>query len=464
MTTTPAGGRRGPRDLAVEVLTACYDGEAFALEMLDGLQQSYPQSAEDAGLAAELVLGTLRHRLTAEHLAAHFYRGRWAGLRPSVRVILAVAVYQLCWLDRVPAHAAVNQAVAQAKRRGRGVAATVNALLRRIEECRGDVIPAPEQPDPRRYLSIDRARGRLFAENVFPDPSRRPLEYLIAATSHSAWLVERWHRRFKPRLCRQICDAGQRRPSLVLRPNPRRVRPEELVERLVGAGHQARVLGDSNAVMVDDAPPAAGLEVVRSGLCQPQDSTSQTALTLSPPRPGELVVDLCAGVGTKSTQAAEMMDDEGAIIATDADALKLSRITADCQRLGLTIVQPVSLDDLDRRLAELGRPPDVVLVDAPCSNTGVLARRPEARYRASQRALGELVAIQAGLLKRAAALAGPATRLIYATCSLEREENEQAVEDFCEAAPEWEVVEQVFTLPGEDRDGGFAAVLRRRGG
>jgi len=461
MTTSARGPRRGPRDLAVNVLTACYDGQSFAMEMLDALLRAHPQKPEDAALAAELVLGLLRHRLTAEHLAARFYRGRWAGLRPSIRVILAVAVYQLCWLDRVPAYAAVSQAVAQAKRRGRGVAATVNAVLRRIEDCRGEVIQTPPEPDPRRYLEIAPARGRLFTDNVFPDPARRPLDHLIAVTSHPSWLVERWHRRFKPRLCRQICDAGQRRPPLVLRPNPRRTRPEELVERLAAAGHQARIIAGHNAVILDGTPSPADLDVIRAGLCQPQDSTSQLVLTLAPPRPGELVVDLCAGVGTKATQAAELMDDQGVLIATDVDDSKLARIAAESQRLGLTIIRPTPLEELDRLLAELGRPPDLILVDAPCSNTGVLARRPEARYRASRRTLEELTAVQTGLLSRASALAGQPTRLIYSTCSLEREENEQAVETFCAAGARWEIARQVFTLPNADRDGGFAAVLQR---
>lgn len=460
--TAGASRSHGPRDSAVEVLTSCYDGQPHAKEMLDALLRAHPQSPNDAGLAAELVLGTLRHRLTAEHLASRFYRGRWAGLRPGVRIILAVAVYQLCWLDRVPAHAAVSQAVVQAKRRGRGVAATVNAVLHKVAECRGEVTPRPEAPDPRRYLPIDESRGRLFTVDVFPDPANRPLDYLIAVTSHPPWLVERWHRRFKPKLCRQVCDAGQRRPPLVVRPNPRRISPDDLVERLRAAGHLARRLGDGDAVILGETTAAGELEAVQSGLCQPQDSTSQIALTLAPPKPGDLVVDLCAGVGTKTTQAAEFMDDQGVVIATDTDKSKLDRISASAERLGLTIIRLTPIAGLEGCLAELKRSPDLILIDAPCTNTGVLARRPEARYRACHRAIRELTEIQAGLLRRAAALAGPNTRLIYSTCSLEREENEQAVEDFGAANPGWEIARQVFTLPDSDRDGGFAAVLQRR--
>lgn len=452
---------RDSRDLAVKVLTECYDGQRFGLELLDELLSHQPLPPEDRTLAAELVVGVARHRLTAEHLASRFYRGRWAGLRPGLRVILATAVYQLCWLDRIPDYAAVDQAVRQAKRHGRGIASTVNALLRRIVECRGDVMVRPDAPDPRRYLAIDESRGRLFAVDVFPDPARRPLDYLIASTSHPAWLVERWHRRFKPTLCRQVCEAGTRRPPLVLRPNVMRVTPKQLVDGLRSGGRDARQLPDSDAVLLPAGAATPEIEEIQSGLCQPQDSTSQLALKLSPPSPGEMMLDLCAGVGTKSTQAAELMRNQGLVIAADIDEARLSRIPGSAGRLGLTIIRPTPISRLDACLAEVGRIPDLILIDAPCSNTGVLARRPEARYRASQRALEELTAVQAGLLRRAAELAGPRTRMIYATCSLEQEENELAVETFRGGSPDWRVEKQVFTLPDAERDGGFAALLTR---
>src|SRR3989442_1028451 len=118
----PAGPRRSARQRAAKVLVQCYDGQSRGLDLLDAMQADDPLSPADAGLAAELVLGVLRHRITCEHIASHFYRGRWEGLRPSQRIILALGVYQLCWLERVPDHAVVDQAVRMAKRQGRGTA------------------------------------------------------------------------------------------------------------------------------------------------------------------------------------------------------------------------------------------------------------------------------------------------------------------------------------------------------
>ena len=234
-----------------------------------------------------------------------------------------------------------------------------------------------------------------------------------------------------------------------------------LLEQLQEAGLEPRPCSDSDAVLLPNGTNVAELPVFRDGLCQPQDATSQRALGLAPPRPGQLVLDLCAGAGTKTTQAAELMNNEGVIIATDRNVAQLDRIAENAARLGVDIIQTTPVEQLDRRLASVGRPPDLILVDVPCSNTGVLARRPEARYRASHRALQELVQIQRTILQDAARRAGPQTRLVYTTCSLEREENEEQAEWFLAHHAGWARAEQAFTTPDRDRDGGFASVLVR---
>lgn len=457
------------RDRALAVLLTCHDGQRLSHDLLDEMQRAEPLGDTDAALAAELVLGVLRHRLTAEHLAARCYRGRWAGLPIGMRLLLALAVYQLCWLERVPDHAAVDQAVRRAHRHGRHAAATVNAILRKVAAERGHLTNCPDLADPRRWLPVEPGRGRMFSENVFPDPAKRPLDHLIAVTSHPAWLVERWHRRFKPTLCRQVCDAGQRRPPLVLRPNRLRTTLAELLDRLQRGGHEPTRVADGDAILLRRHAALADLPEMAEGLCQPQDSTAQSVVTAAAPQPGEFVLDLCAGVGTKSTHAAEWMGNRGLVLATDADDWRLERIAPAAARLGVSIIETAPLAQVESRLTEMGRRPDVILVDAPCTNTGVLARRPEARYRASQKALAGLAAVQREILVRAEALAGPRTRIAYSTCSLEAEENEEQVRWFCTTdrgggdspGGPWRVARQAFTLPDADRDGGFVAVLAR---
>ncbi|RIK66305.1 MAG: hypothetical protein DCC65_10050 [Planctomycetota bacterium] len=457
-----SGGERRratARERAVRVLADCYDGRQRGRDLLDEWQQHDPLSPADAGLAAELVAGVLRHRITLEHIASRFYRGRWEGLRPSIRMLLATGIYQLCWLDRIPAHAAVDEAVKHARRFGHGIPPVANAILRKVSECRGEVVARPESPDPRRWLAIDAQRGRVFSEDILPDPARKPLDYLVAAMGHPMYLVERWHRRFKPALARQICESALIRPPLVLRPNLRRITSEELVARLVAAGHAAEPVEGSAAIIVRGEISAVEIPDFREGLCQPQDSTSQRVLMLAPPSPGAFVIDLCAGVGTKSTQAAELMNDEGIVLACDVDAAKLSRVAESAARLGLSIIRTCGVGMAADEAARVGRPPDLILVDAPCTNTGVLARRLEARYRASHKALMELVGMQREVLGMAASLAGPRTRIIYATCSIEQEENRDQAAWFCEQHTGWRVIKEDFALPDREHGGGYAVVL-----
>ncbi len=460
--TAAMGTSRNARERAVKALVACYDGMVRGRDVLDRMQSEDALGPADAALAAELVSGVLRHRITLEHIGRRYYRGRWEGLRPPVRMILAVATYQLCWLDRIPAHAAVDESVKQARRHGKGAVAVVNAVMRKISQCRGDVIDRPYAPDPRRWLALDADRGRAFADDIFPDPSRRPLDYLVAATSHPMYLVERWHRIYKPALCKQICEAGMRRPPLVLRPNPLRTTADELAARLSAAGHRCERVSGSPAIALSDYPSMGEMAEFAEGLFQPQDATSQRALTLSPPRPDEFVLDLCAGVGTKATQAAEMMENRGLVVAGDIDTGRLERIPENAARLGISILRTCPSEELSAMLTQIGRKPDLIVVDAPCTNTGVLARRLEARYRASHRHLLEMAELQRQLLALATELAGPTTRILYATCSIEREENEALVKWLCAEHGGWTVEMQEFILPDAAHGGGYAAVLVRK--
>jgi 16S rRNA (cytosine967-C5)-methyltransferase len=275
------------------------------------------------------------------------------------------------------------------------------------------------------------------------------------------FLVERWHRRFKPQLCRQICLAGATRPKLVMRANVRRITPAALLERLRISGHPAEFVTGTEAIVLRDALPLTQLPEFGEGLCQPQDSTAQLAVQMAAPKPGEIVLDLCAGVGTKSTQAAELMNDAGIVIASDVDGTKLAKIRENAGRLGLPSIRTCDSTELEPLLSSQPRRPDLIIADVPCSNTAVLARRPEARYRASQKQITSLVQLQREILLRATLLAGPATRLLYSTCSIEREENESQAAWFIERFPGWKIVHERFTLPDLDRDGGYAVVLSR---
>jgi len=482
------------RDVALAVLADARAGRRAAKRSLDELIERYRVAPADVGLAGEIVWGVMRHRLTLEAVLRPATEGRWDRVGSTLRHILLVAAYQLMWLDAVPAFAAVNEAVEQAKREGgRRAAGFVNAVLRFVQRhmlAREDRVPAD---DPRCCVPTAPARYCHFDMPVLPDPAAAPVAYLAAVTSHPEMLVRRWIKAFGPKAAEMICAAGTRRPPLILRPNVLRTDAVGLAERLRAEGCDVEIARLRNGpsspekkdaavqppcdssrehdavVLLAASPPSAALPrlaAFRDGLFQPQDITAMQPVRAAGVRIGNVVLDLCAGYGTKATQAAEQMADGGLVIASDSDPGKLGALADNCRRLGITCVRTATPDELAAVVAAQRRL-DVILVDVPCTNTGVLARRPEARYRFTPAALRALAATQARLLHRAAELARPQTRLCYSTCSLEKEENEGIVEDFCKRHRGWRVLRSQLTLPqcgtgpADWRDGGFFAVLVR---
>ncbi len=460
-------GPLSARDLALRVLSDLREGRKTARESIHALVGQYPVNDQELRLATELVMGVVRHRLTLARVLDGFARHRWKRINRRLQDILLLGAYQLIWLDAIPEFAAVHSAVEQAKGEGgapagRFVNAVLRQLLREIESRR---IPRAKA-DPARAIPIDAQTSCQFRRAVLPDPGEKRIEHLADATSHPAWLVSRWAKTFGAAAAAKICLVGMCRPPLVLRANPLRTDVPVLVARLQKEEIAAEATPDGLAVMVTEAAPVMRSRAFAEGLFQPQDRTSMEVVRQMSLSPGQVVLDLCAGLGTKGTQMAEIMRDRGTVIACDKEEIKLKLLRANCERLGLKSVRSVSLSELMRFAAEIQRL-DWILIDAPCSNTGVLARRPEARYRLNARALESLSRMQLQLLEQAAGLARPQTRLLYSTCSIDPQENEQVSARFAYGHPDWRLMNSALTLPtagttpAEWRDGGYWAVWVR---
>jgi len=466
---TPYGRHRPPvkdgRGVALRVLSEAHQVRAFGADLLDRTLATGDLDAREAALARELVLGVVRHRLTLDRLIDRHLHGKPSNLDPRLREILRLGLYQCLWLERIPDHAAVNEAVDQAKRLvGRRAAGLVNGLLRTIlgQVVRigppGDGLPAAHQfcVDAQRVCDLDHA--------WLPDPTSDPAGYWSAATSHPRALVGRWLKRYGPARTEQICLYGACRPHQWLRPNRLRISAAELARRLRLEGAGAEPLEDT-AVLYIDGPPPVTTAAFAEGLFQPQDITGIEVVQVLDPQPGELILDLCAAPGTKTAAIAERIGNQGMVFACDRD---MDRLAAGCDnfmRLGVTAVQLIAPQELSDFRSRYGAP-DAILLDVPCSNTGVLARRPEARYRFTPRRLAGLTKVQSELLDRSAELAWPGTRLLYNTCSIAREENEAVVERFLERHPGWKLADAALRLPSvgradsPPRDGGFWALMR----
>jgi len=446
-------GPDGAREVAVRVLERVERGEPADSALDRELRRARPTDA-DRRLATEIVYGVLR-RLNLVDYSLDAYSSRsMSSVEPWVRQVLRVAAYQMLFLDGVPAYAAVNEAVEAARRRGREEAGGfINGLLRALARRGAPRLPAPT-PDRLRYLALKH--------------------------SHPEWLVHRWVRRWGEGRAERIMEANNRVPPLSVRVNRLRATRDQVRSTLAAEG--VRTVPGAllpEALVLVQSPPVRSLRSFRRGLFQVQDESSMLATRILDPSPGETVIDACAAPGGKATHAAELMDDRGVVLAVDASRRRLRLISENCSRLGISIVDTVCGDARDLREAT-GATADRVLVDAPCSALGTLSRNPDARWRKDAASIVEAASLQLDILRGAARCVRPGGVLVYCTCTVEPEENEETVEAFLGLEPEfraeplgpWLPAElsdapgasegMLTLLPGEHgTDGFFAARLKR---
>jgi 16S rRNA (cytosine967-C5)-methyltransferase len=445
------------RDVALEALLSVEAGESFGRE---ALERRRPEAASprDRALLTELVYGTLRRRGTLDALLATASRTSLARLDPVVAAALRMGLYQVVFLDRVPAHAAVDHAVeATRTRKGARLAGFVNAVLRNL--VRAIEGPARGDEDPRRDVPREGGVALRLRHPTFPDPASDLAGNLSARTAHPRFLVERWLARFGEAATRDALAAGSSRPPIVLRARPGG--REALLAELAAGGVAARAGPTPDAVVVlgDDE---AGLEPVKAGRADVQDATAQRVAPLLDVRAGDSVLDLCAAPGGKSLHVLDLLGGRGELVACDVAAEKVEALARLLEARAPTGVRARAV-----RVEEGGPLPFApesfhgVLVDAPCSNTGVLRRRPEVRTRLRPGDPASLSALQRSLVLRAMPLVAPRGRLVYSTCSVEPEENEEVVRAALATAPGWRLEPGFSALPSLDADGGFASVLLR---
>ncbi len=439
------------RETALKVLQEVEAGTRKSEEVLNRMLDHSEAGRSDRALARELVNGTLKYRRQCDFVISKFYSHDYAKAAPVLKNILRIGVYQLLHLDRVPRPAAVDECVKLARKyKGDHLSRLVNGVLRKISPKTVELEAWTEGMDEAQRLSV------LYS---YPD-----------------WLVVRWLGRYGRELTERMLACGNLPPATGYRVNRLKGSFDKLAET---AGlPDLRRSGDGLDDFFFTREFASMEPLLTAGLVSVQNPAQGLACLLAAPEPGTVVYDMCAAPGGKSTFMAELMNDTGRIIALDRSARKLERVAANAKALGITIIEPREGDALT---FDPGCTPDTILLDAPCTGTGVLGRRAELRWRSGPEKLDELAALQAALLDRAAELLRPGGILLYATCSLEAEENEQQLGSFLDRHPEFEPAPfpkgfpdpflpteetggRLLTLPGEREgfDGGFAARLRKR--
>ena len=443
-----ASGPSPGREIAVRVLERVEADASFADIALEAELRAGGPSPRDAALATELVFGTLRWQRYLDWVLSPHSRRHLDALDLRVRVILRATAYQIAFLERVPAFAAVNDAVTLAPHTP-GVKAFVNAVLRSFAN-----------------------RGASERE---PAPPGDRLDALGTRCSFPTWLVERWVKRYGHDDAEALMRVLNERPPLTLRTNTLRTTRQALGQRLLfeeGLACQPTSLAPEGLVVSPGGAPA-DWRAFADGSFAVQDEASMLVARLLAPEPGSTVADVCAAPGTKTTHLAQLMGDRGRVLAFDPQPARLARVDEAAARLGLTIID-ARVGGVQALAGGFEAACDGVLVDAPCSNLGVLRRNPEVKWRRQAQDLAPVSRRQAEILAAAATMVRPGGRLVYATCSLEPEENDAVVREFVAAHPGFAVdPPETFPLPLDadgtlrclpHRDGtdGFTAVRFRR--
>jgi 16S rRNA (cytosine967-C5)-methyltransferase len=377
--------------------------------------------------------------------------------------VIRLAVYELVYCPLTPVHAIVHEAVEVVKgSAGPRQTGFVNAVLREVTRHIVDRQGRLAEADSRQLIPTDAERGCLFDAAFLPGPKAVPHEYLAVCFSLPVWLMQDWIARFGYQSAWEVALASNRRPSVYLRPNPIRTTPVDLVARLSSAGIEAEA-GEGGAIRLSSAGAVEQIPGYKEGLFSVQDPTAARVVDDLRPASGESILDLCSAPGGKTIQIAEQTGDQARIVATDSNPERLDKVRENIARLGLSSVTLPPYGEI-QGYVDFHGPFDAVLLDVPCSNTGVLARRVEVRYRLQSEVVPGLTRTQGDLLEQAASWVKPEGRIVYSTCSIQPPENEDVVQAFLGLHPEFRLKSQRLTLPSAspmDHDGGYVAVLQR---
>ncbi len=403
-----------PRQIAFLALKNIYRQQAYTDLALDRVLKKVEIDPVDRGLACELVYGIVRRQRTLDALIDLLGKKKAQQQPPDLRIILHIGLYQLRYADRIPVSAAVNTTVELAKINGlTKLAGVVNGLLREYirQASQGDPLQLPEN-----------TVAKLGVLHSFPD-----------------WIVETWLEQLSVEEADKLATWFNQSPQIDLRVNILKTTVAEVEKRLTSAG--VSVVPIPNLPQGLRITKAAGaialLPGYKEGWWAVQDSSAQLVSHLLDPQPGETIIDACAAPGGKTTHIAELMGDNGQIIACDRSAKRLNKVKQNAARLQLRSIQIYPGDS--RNLTEFKAKADRVLLDAPCSGLGTLHKRPDLRWRQTPESISQLVSLQRELLEQVATWVKPQGVLVYATCTLNHLENEKVIQSFLDCNSDWRI-------------------------
>jgi len=410
------------RELALTIIGEIYSKQAYANIVLAKEINSRHLQDQDRRFVTELVYGTVKTGETLDWILKHYVDRPLKKIPPVILNILRLGIYQLFFLSKVPVSAACNEAVELAKKYGHGgTVKFVNAVLRN----------AARKPE----------------KVVYPDRQENPAAYLALRYYHPEWIVSRWIERLGVDACEKLCQANNITPPLSIRTNTLKIDRTALMGRLVDEDVSCEISQWApEGIICRKFPAMSRLISLQEGLFQVQDESSMMVAHVLDPQPGDFVIDACGAPGGKSTHIAALMRNTGRVLSVDIHEHKAAITRQNAERLGITIVDAVTMDAENLDTLYAGQA-DRVLVDAPCSGLGVLRKKPDSRWRKTPQMLKELPALQMNILSSAAACIKPGGTLVYSTCTTEPEENQEVVQRFLKDHPTYILQETGQFLP-----------------
>lgn len=435
----------GARRAALIALQKWRKSAAWSDAALDSAIRKFQLDTRDAALCSRICYGTLQNLALLDHVITQCCDRPAENLEPQVLDILRISAYQILLMDRIPAHAAVSEAVELCKQTGsRRASGLVNAVLRRISGLNGTLPNLPEAGTP---------------------------EFLSVRYSHPLWLCSAWIDTYGYAFTEQALKANNAPAPACLQCNQLRVDASRLFADLRDAGFPVEMHAQLPDAVVCTGGDLASSQPYREGWFYVQDPAAKCAVLIADPKPGMRVLDACAAPGGKSFAAAIQMKDQGEIISCDIHKNKLKRIADGAERMGFRSITTMEMDAKAPDFDAVSF--DVVLADVPCSGLGVIRKKPEIRYKNPQ-TLAALPEIQRDILNGLAPLVKPGGVLLYSTCTVLQEENEDVVRSFLDSHSDYSLEE--ISLPWltkpegmhtfwphiDGTDGFFVAKLRKR--
>lgn len=423
-------GMVNDRELVLEILLAVdRDGEYSHIALRNVLDNHQYLDKSERAFITRVTEGTLEHMIELDYMIDQFSKVKTAKMKPIIRWIIRSGVYQLKYMDSVPASAACNEAVKLAVKRGfGGLRGYVNGVLRSISRNLGQIV-YPDREDVRKWLSI--------------------------TYSMPEWILDRWLEEYDKETVEAMLRDFLREKPVSARCNLSRISREELAERLEKEGVRVSLDPElSCGLKLCGFDHLGALEAFKEGLFMVQDVSSMRVAEWAEPEAGDYVIDVCAAPGGKALHMADKLNGTGFVEARDLTEYKTELIRDNIRRCRLTNINAVSRDAAvyDKASKEKA---DIVIADLPCSGLGVLGRKTDLKYKLTPKAQESLVKLQREILSAVNPYVKPGGKLLYSTCTIDRRENEENAWWFTDTFPEFEKVREKQFLPGIDEGDGF---------